>query len=204
MAASRGRLVDDSGRSSRRQCLAVHRSVWCVSRCCSGGFFLVVYSYTFGYVTRLLRGCSSRNSCAWIQRSGHRERGPSRLRDKNATKDTLDSVEHGRGDPRGMQRRYRGEYPSAYRIRDTIDREREREKATPERESASRGSGHRVSLYRDDSKHRRYVTRRISGINVLYKHNARYLSLYKVKYYDRDILADSWRLVIGQWRSNPK
>ena len=26
-------------RSTRPQCLAVHRSVWCVSRCCSGGFF---------------------------------------------------------------------------------------------------------------------------------------------------------------------
>lgn len=104
-----------------------------------------------------------------------------------------------------MQCRYRGEYPSAYRIRDTIDREGEREKRRlPNGNPRLEDRDIAVSLYRDDPKHRRYVTRRISGINVLYKHNARYLSLYKVKYYDRDILADSWRLVIGQWRSNPK
>lgn len=74
MAASRVWLVDASGRSSRRQCLAVHRSVWCVSRsCCSGRFFLVVCSYFPSDVSR----CSSQDSCG---QSGRRERGSPTLR----------------------------------------------------------------------------------------------------------------------------
>lgn len=55
-----------SGRSARPQCLAVHRSVWCVSRCCSGEFFLVVWL--------LLSGTYAFVSLSWVSTNGALER----------------------------------------------------------------------------------------------------------------------------------
>lgn len=109
-----------------------------------------------------------------VHKAGHRERGPSRLRDKNATKDTLDSGEHGRGDPRGMQRRYRGECLS-YLSTIGGEREREREYDSPETprhlERSRTVSPHASNRNVVDMRNRRR------------EHNARYLSLYKVKHY---------------------